>query len=210
MEPVNLPKYVPDGALPEIPDYPVDGEWLRRRYRISKAAFHNRKNALPSVTGIKQGKRVLFTPEEVFVFDAMDWYIDQGFTLEEVAAAQKSFEDGQDPDAAVETATARRTQKDLALSPQADRFARDLAAVVAKAVEQLAPRPQLDPLRPMRLLDEAAEKDYVISTAMLANILGFSVQTVHSFSNPEHRHGFELTKIDRGKWMVKKLKQGRR
>lgn len=208
LESVNLPKYIPDGALPEIPEQPVDGEWLRRRYRISKAAFHNRKNALPSVTGIRQGKRVLFTPEEVFIFDAMDWYLDQGFTLEEVAAAQKSFIGAADDEGELEVETPSRTQHGhLAISPQADKFARDLAAVVAKAVEQLAPRPQLDPLRPMRLLDEAAEKEYVLSTAMVANILGFSVQTVHGFANPEYRHGFELTKIDRGKWTVKRMKK---
>lgn len=210
MKTVNLPKYVPDGALPDIPDFPVDGEWLRRRYRISKAAFHNRKNALPSVTGIKQGKRVLFTPEEVFIFDAMDWYLDQGFTLEEVASAQKSFEVAEDLDRTLEVEPQKRSQGELALSPQAVRFGRDIAAVVAQAVEQLAPRPQLDPLRPMRLLDEAAEKEYVLSTAMLANILGFSVQTVHGFANPEYRHGFELTKIDRGKWIVKRFRHGKR
>lgn len=205
LENVNLPKYVPDGALPEIPDYPVDGEWLRRRYRISKAGFHNRKNALPSITGIKQGKRVLFTPEEVFIFDACDWYIDQGFTLEEITAAQRSFTDAEVPEP---IEPARSSQGELAISPQADKFARDLAAVVAKAVQQLAPQPQIDPLRPMRLLDEAAEKEYVLSTAMLANILGFSTQTVHGFANPEYRHGFELTKIDRGKWTVKRMKRG--
>lgn len=203
LESVNLPKYVPDGALPDIPDHLVDGEWLRRRYRISKAGFHNRKNALPSITGVRQGKRVLFTPEEVFVFDACDWYIDQGFTLEEVAAAQKTFIDAMPPEPV-------SNQSDLALSPQADKFARDLAAVVAKAVQQLAPQPKTDPLRPMRLLDEAAEKEYIISTAMLADILGFSTQTVHGFANPEYRHGFELTKVDRGKWTVKRMKRGQR
>lgn len=146
---------------------------------------------------------MLFTPEEVFVFDACDWYIDQGFTLEEVAAAQKTFIDAMPPEPV-------SNQSDLALSPQADKFARDLAAVVAKAVQQLAPQPKTDPLRPMRLLDEAAEKEYIISTAMLADILGFSTQTVHGFANPEYRHGFELTKVDRGKWTVKRMKRGQR
>jgi hypothetical protein len=207
LESVNLPKYVPDGALPEVPDHLVDGDWLRRRYRISKAGFHNRKNALPSITGVKQGKRVLFTPEEVFVFDACDWYIDQGFTLEEITAAQRTFTGAEVPEP---IGPARSTQSEIAISPQADKFARDLAAVVAKAVQQLAPQPQTDPLRPMRLLDEAAEKEYVISTTMLADILGFSTQTVHGFTNPEYRHGFELTKIDRGKWTVKRVKKNNR
>jgi hypothetical protein len=202
-----LPPYKPDGTLPAIPEHPVDGEYLRRRYRLSKAAFHNRKNALPSVKGVRQGKRVLFTSDEVYVFDAMDWYMDQGYTLEEVAEAQKGFvasaapEDDSDDYEPVEN----NAQGQLALSPQADKFARDLAAVVAKAVEQLAPRPETDPLRTLRLLDEAAEKDYVLTTRMLADVLNFSVDTIHGFKTPEHRHGFELSKVAPGKWTVRRM-----
>jgi len=203
----NLPPYKPDGTLPPLPEEPVDGEWLRRRYRLSKAAFHNRKNALPTIKGIRRGKRVLFTPDEVFLFDACDWYVDQGYTLDEVLEAQKDFVTanfGPDEEAELEQVETS-PQNNLALSPQADKFARDLAAVVAKAVEQLAPRPQTDPLRTLRLLEEAAEKEYVLTTRWLADVLEFSVDTVHSFKSPERRHGFELTKVAPGKWTVRRL-----
>lgn len=206
----NLPPYPGnDGTLPALPEEPVDGEYLRRRYRLSKAAFHNRKNALPSVTGIRRGKRVLFTPDEVYLFDACDWYVDQGYTLEEVLEAQKGFvsanvDRGEEDGDKYEQLEAVKGAN-LALSPQADKFARDLAAVVAKAVEQLAPRPQTDPLRTLRLLEEAAEKEYVLTTRWLADILDFSVDTVHSFKSPELRHGFELTKVSPGKWVVRRL-----
>jgi len=203
----NLPPYKPDGTLPALPEEPVDGEWLRRRYRLSKAAFHNRKNALPTIKGIRRGKRVLFTPDEVFLFDACDWYVDQGYTLDEVLEAQKDFVTanvGPEEEPQLEQVEAS-PQNNLALSPQADKFARDLAAVVAKAVEQLAPRPQTDPLRTLRLLEEAAEKEYVLTTRWLADVLDFSVDTVHSFKSPERRHGFELTKVAPGKWTVRRL-----
>ncbi len=205
-----LPPYKPDGTLPPIPEYPVDGEYLRRRYRLSKAAFHNRKNALPSIKGMREGKRVLFTPDEVYIFDAMDFYIDKGFTLEEVAAAQKVFKTAIDTEEGDEEEYQRietSTQGKLALSPQADKFGREMAAIIAKVVEQLAPQPQRDPLRTLRLLKEAAEEEYVLTTRMLADVMGFSPETIHGFKNPEHRHGFELTKVGPGKWTVRRLKK---
>jgi hypothetical protein len=208
----SLPPYNPDGTLPPLPEEPVDGEWLRRRYRLSKAAFHNRKNALPAVKGVRRGKRVLFTPDEVYLFDACDWYVDQGYTLDEVLEAQRGFvtanlsAEEEAEEAAIEQLDTG-SRNNLALSPQADKFARDLAAVVAKAVEQLAPRPPSDPLRTLRLLDEAAKNDYVLTTRWLADILEFSVDTVHSFKSPELRHGFELTKVAPGKWVVRRLEK---
>lgn len=161
---------------------------------------------------MREGKRVLFTPDEVYIFDAMDFYVDKGFTLEEVAAAQKVFdsaieteEDDGEEDQYQRLETPNKGQ--LALSPQADKFGREMAAVIAKAVEQLAPRPQTDPLRTLRLLKEAAAEEYVLTTRMLADVLGFSPETIHGFKSPEHRHGFELTKVAAGKWTVRRLKK---
>lgn len=155
---------------------------------------------------------MLFTPDEVYIFDAMDFYIDKGYTLEEVAAAQKEFgsaEEAGEDDGGQEVYQRHDApnQVALALSPQADKFSRDMAAIIAKAVEQLAPKPQTDPLRTMRLLKEAAEEEYVLTTRMLADVLGFSRETIHGFKSPEHRHGFELTKIAAGKWSVRRLKK---
>ncbi len=193
-------------SLPPLPTEPVNGEYLRRRYRVSKAQFHNRKNALPSVTGFKEGKRVLFKPEEVYLFDAADWYLEQGYTLDEVRDAQRTFESaGVVPTGASEESTS--TVEALSLSPSADKFARDLAVVVAKAVEQLAPRPKNDPLRTLRLLDEAAEKDFVLTTKWLADVLEFSPATLRKFEPVEHRFGFELKKVATGKWRVRRLRE---
>ena len=206
----NLPPYHPDGTLPPLPEEPVDGEWLRRRYRISKAAFHNRKNVLPSIQGIRRGKRVLFTPEEVYLFDACDWYVDQGYTLEDVMETQRGFASAsvqgrdEEGDEVYEQLQAP-VNSSLAMSPQADKLARDLAVLFAKAVEQHAPKPQSDPLRTLRLLEEAAEKQYVLTTRWLADVLDFSAATVHGFRSPERRHGYELTKVAPGKWTVRRL-----
>jgi hypothetical protein len=210
----KLPPYEPDGTLPPLPEEGVDGEWLRRRYRLSKAAFHNRKNALPSVKGFKHARRVLFTPQEVYLFDACDWYLGQGYTLEDVANAQEDYleansgvEDTEEVFEQLETPTPapNTSTTSLSLSPQVDKLGRDLAAVVARAVEQLAPRPETDPLRTLRLLDEASEKDYILTTRWLAESLGYSERTVQGFKSPVVKHGFRLERLAAGKWTVKRL-----
>jgi hypothetical protein len=209
-----LPPYRPDGTLPAVPEVPVDGEHLRRRYRLSKAAFHNRKNALPSVKGIKQGKRVLFTPDEVYTFDALDWYLDQGFTLDEVAGAQQGFDAAVPPDDNEEETTIQKTSQstpnDLNLSPQAFQGLKFLAQEIVKDTLKQLPRAEMDPLKTLRLLDEASDKEYVLTTKMLADVLGFNDKTVHAFKSPQYRHGFELTKLGPGKWTVKRLKANKR
>jgi hypothetical protein len=193
---------------------PVDGEHLRRRYRISKAAFHNRKNALPSVKGIKQGKRVLFTPDEVFSFDALDWYLDQGFTLDEIAGAQQGFDAGVDSEDNEEATTIQKTHQptssEINISPQGMQGLKFLAQEIVKETIKELPRAQSDPLKTLRLLDEASDKNYVLTTKMLADVLGFNDKTVHAFTSPQHRHGFELTKLGPGKWTVKRLKPSQR
>jgi hypothetical protein len=203
----HLPPYPGHGEnLPPLPTEPVDGAYLCRRYRVSKAQFHNRKNALPSVSGEKVGRKVLFKPEEVYLFDAADWYLEQGYTLDEVREAQRTFESaGVVPDSEGAAPDANSEVAALSLSPSADKFARDLAVLVAKTVEQLAPQPQTDPLRTLRLLDEAAEKTFTLTTRVLADVLGFSPQTLHKFEPVEHRHGFELKKVAAGKWRVRRL-----
>jgi hypothetical protein len=205
-----LPPYRPDGTLAPVPELPVDGEHLRRRYRISKAAFHNRKNALPSVKGVRQGKRVLFTPEEVYIFDALDWYLDQGFTLEDVAGAQQGFDVAVTSEDNEEETTIQKapqpTSSEFNLSPQGMQGLKFLAQEIVKETIKDLPRAQSDPLKTLRLLDEAADKEYVLTTRMLADVLGFNDKTVSAFTSPQQRHGFELTKLGPGKWVVKRLK----
>lgn len=198
----HLPPYPGHGEnLPPLPTEPVDGAYLCRRYQVSKAQFHNRKNALPSVSGEKVGRKVLFKPEEVYLFDAADWYLEQGYTLEEVRDAQRTFESaGVVPVVTGPAVVEPPSGGLLSLTPENKQV---LVAVVEAAVKQLAP--QTDPLRTLRLLDEAAEKTFTLTTRVLADVLGFSPQTLHKFEPVEHRHGFELKKVAAGKWKVRRL-----
>ena len=132
--------------------------------------------------------------------------MEQGYTLEEERVAQRTFESPWFVLDAEESVPAANSEvAALSLSPSADKFARDLAVLVAKTVEQLAPQPLTDPLRTLWLLDEAAEKTFTLTTRVLADVLGLSPQTLHKFEPVEHRHGFELNKVAAGKWRVRRL-----
>jgi NADH:ubiquinone oxidoreductase subunit E len=100
---------------------------------------------------------------------------------------------------------ATSTTSDLAtVSPSMRQFSNEMAKHISDALEKYV-QPQKDPLRPMRLLNEASEQRYEITSKMLANILEMKVGTIHSFANVEQRHGFEITKSGPGKWRVKRL-----
>jgi hypothetical protein len=214
MELKGLPPYDPMlSGLPPIPETPVDGEFLQERYGLSKAAFHNRKNSLPSIKGIRQGKRVFFPPQEVWLMDACHWYLKSGYSLTEVLQAQEGYEVAPASDANGGKATIEVTPigkapegaSTLAVSPQAAQLSKDLGNLILQAVQAVAPKAQSDPLRTHRLLEEAAEKEYILTNKMLADTLDFKPETVRGFKTVEYRHGFELTKVGAGKWKVRRM-----
>jgi hypothetical protein len=206
----GLPPYDPmQSGLPPIPETPVDGEFLMSRYGLSKAAFHNRKNSLPSIKGIKQGKRVYFPPQEVWLMDACHWYLKSGYSLTEILQAQEGYQAVVPPQAddidVTPIGKAPEATGTLAVSPQAAQLSKDLGNLILQAVQAVAPKAQSDPLRTHRLLEEAAEKEYILTNKMLADTLEFKPETVRSFKTVELRHGYEITKIGAGKWRVRRL-----
>jgi hypothetical protein len=209
----GLPPYSPeDSTLPPIPGTPVDGEFLIQRYGLSKAAFYARKNYLPVVKGTRSGKKVHFSPEEVFLFDACDHYLRLGFSLQEIREAQEGLGDDleQAPGEQVEVKPLGKTDTEtstLAVSPQAAQLSKDLGNLILQAVQAVAPKPERDPLRTLRLLEEAAKQQYVLTNKMLADTLEFKPDSVRSFKAIEHRHGYELRKLGPGKWRVRRLSE---
>lgn len=199
---MKLPEYQPDGSLPQLPEEPVLGTDLERRYGISKAAFHKRRAVVPSVQGIRRGRFVYFPPEEVYLLDAVHFYLRQNFSLEDIQAAYQHGESGLNEAIEIE---ATSSSSDLAtVSPSMREFSDTMAKHIASALEKYA-QPPADPLRTHRLLEEASEKRYEITSKMLANILGMKMNTVHSFGSQELRHGFEITKSGPGKWRIRRL-----
>lgn len=210
----GLPPYDPEKSdLPPLPTAPVDGETLMGRYGLSKAAFHHRKTFLPGIGTIRRGKRVFFPPSSVYLLDSTHWLIEQGFTLSEVKEAMEGFDTGTLDDVLDEApidvgepvAPVAVTEGTLAVSPQAAQLSRDLGLLIVKAVEAVTPK-QYDPLRNHRLLTEAAEHKYVITTKMAAECAGVSVSTVRRWGDTQEIHGFEFRRVGgRLKWQVRRL-----
>ena len=211
----GLPPYDPEKSnLPPLPTTPVDGEALRERYGLSKAAFHHRKTFLPGIPSIRQGKRVFFPPSSVYLLDATHWLKEQGYTLSEVKEALDEFDTGQLSDTVDETpievgepvpTRLAATESTLAVSPQAAQLSRDLGLLIVKAVEAVTPK-QYDPLRNHRLLQEAAENKFVITTKMAAECAGVSASTVRRWGDTQEVHGFEFRRVaGRLKWQVRRL-----
>lgn len=209
-----LPAYVPDGSLPPLPSGPVLGSDLEKRYGVSKAAFHKRRAAVPHAMGTRKGRFTYFSPEEVFQLDAIHTYIRSGFSIEDVAEGYREGADGggsvsEGPDwgadriGAVDVESTNTSSELATVSPSMRQFSNEMAKHISDALSQF--QPPSDPLRPMRLLEEAAEKRWVLTSKMLANMLEMKIGTVHSFAKVEQRHGFEIVKSGPGKWKVKRL-----
>lgn len=225
MQFTDLPPYDPATSnLPPLPTTPVDGETLMHRYGISKAGFHNRKQGLPSIQGIRRGKRVYFPPSEVYLLDATHWYLETGYTLGEVQEALQGFDastiDIGLEDAPIEiehpthqtegngmpTGSIQATQEStLAVSPAAAQLSRDLGLLIVKAVEAVVPK-ENDPLRIHRMLTEAAEKQYLMTSKMAAECAGVSISTIRRWEETAQIHGFEFQRVwGRQKWRVRKM-----
>jgi len=216
----DLPPYDPATSnLPPLPTTPVDGETLMRRYGISKAGFHNRKQGLPSIEGIRRGKRVYFPPSEVYLLDATHWYLETGYTLGEVQEALRGF-DASTIDIGIEDAPIEveetppqqptggiqaTPESTLAVSPAAAQLSRDLGLLIVKAVEAVVPKDK-DPLRIHRNLTEASEKQYLMTNRMAAECAGMSIDTIRRWGETHQIHGFEFKRVwGRQKWKVRKM-----
>lgn len=198
--------------LPEVKE-PMTGEQLQKRYEISKSQFHNRKNAMPFIQGFTHARRKLFSVTECFQLDAAHYYLKQGFTLEDLSNAYKDWEPELIDGSSYEVENLDREEGEpvvqqmalAAIDPSIQQFSSELGKLVVQAVQEVAPKPLHDPLRPFRLLKEAAEDRYEITSKMLAEILELKLSTIHSFPDGEERHGFRFNKNGKGKWLIERL-----
>lgn len=213
-------EFVPSRALPAEP---VDMAFLMKRYgSISHQTFLNRRGAVPGLAGRKAGKRVLYGQEAVAIFDAIDFYILKGATLKEITAhwKEKGGHKG------VVTEEVKETYEEKALDIEADTTTTDIvvqgvkqgdlenaterlgeviALKVEKAVERAMRAANQDPLRTQRLLKEAATAGYLVTTAQISEIVGFSRKSVQSWEELEERFGYRFTRVKKGHWRITEL-----
>ncbi len=206
---VPLPPYEPDGSLPPVPLEEVTAKDLIARYEVSKQTLYTRLAAV-GVSGTKRGKQVFFNSEEVFRLDAGHHFLGKGYGLKDLrdACSADSVPAGEEvvdvgapaPGAGVPPSDSQ--QMELTIAPQQERVVMALTTAVQQALQATAPVPPSDPLRPYRLMQEAAENRYQLTSRSLAEILEISISTVHSWGKVVSRNGFRIRRVGAGRWRV--------
>ena len=202
---MTLPPYEPDGSMPPLPTQEVTAKDLIARYEVSKQTFYTRLSAV-GVTGTKRGKQVFFAPVEVHQLDAAHHWLSKGYGLKDLRDAAASFEDpvvDVDADADPSAPTASRAeQMELTIAPQQERVVLALTTAVQQALQASTPPPPADPLAPYRMLKEAAEEKYQLTSQSVREILGLSQSTINSWGPEVRRNGFLLKKVGPGRWRI--------
>ena len=78
-----------------------------------------------------------------------------------------------------------------------------LADAIAEAVRRVSDDKLTSPLQVHRYLAEAEERNYVLSTKQLAQILNQSNSSLHGWNRETVRHGFTFVRDGMGKFRVK-------
>lgn len=197
-----LPPYEPDGSFP-IPDHELTAKDLVDRYGVSKQTLYTRLSAI-GVTGSKRGKQVWFDQSEVFRLDAAHHYLGIGYGLKDLKEACGSFDaDAVEVDAPIPASGSGSAQQtELVIAPQQERVVLALTTAVRQALEATQPAPVRDPLRSYRLLQEASDQKYQLTSQSLREILEVAQSTINSWSAEVSRNGFLLKRVGPGKWRV--------
>ena len=196
-----LPPYEPDGSFP-IPDHELTAKDLVDRYGVSKQTLYTRLSAI-GVTGSKRGKQVWFDQSEVFRLDAAHHYLGIGYGLKDLKEACGSFDaEAVEVDAPASAPGPAPTQTELVIAPQQERVVMALTTAVRQALEATQPAPVRDPLRSYRLLQEASDQKYQLTSQSLREILEVAQSTINSWSAEVSRNGFLLKRVGPGKWRV--------
>jgi hypothetical protein len=196
-----LPPYEPDGSFP-IPDHDLTAKDLVDRYGVSKQTLYTRLSAI-GVTGSKRGKQVWFDQSEVFRLDAAHHYLGIGYGLKDLKEACGSFDaDAVEVDDPLPASASVPTQTELVIAPQQERVVMALTTAVRQALEATQPAPVRDPLRSYRLLQEASDQKYQLTSQSLREILEVAQSTINSWSAEVSRNGFLLKRVGPGKWRV--------
>ena len=196
-----LPPYEPDGSFP-IPDHELTAKHLVDRYGVSKQTLYTRLSAI-GVTGSKRGKQVWFDQSEVFRLDAAHHYLGIGYGLKDLKEACGSFDaEAVEVDGPASAPAPAPTQTELVIAPQQERVVMALTTAVRQALEATQPAPVRDPLRSYRLLQEASDQKYQLTSQSLREILEVAQSTINSWSAEVSRNGFLLKRVGPGKWRV--------
>jgi hypothetical protein len=199
---VTLPPYEPDGSLPPIPMEEVTAKDLISRYEVSKQTIYTRLAAI-GVTGTKRGKQVFFSPVEVHQLDAAHHWLSKGYGLQDLRNAAEEGAGDQVVDVGLPTPeVSAHQQMELTIAPQQERVVMALTTAVQQALQASTPAPPKDPLAPYRMLQEASDKKFQLTSQSVREILGLSQSTINSWGPEVSRNGFLIKRVGPGRWRV--------
>ena len=204
--------------LPPLPTQPLTLQEALERYRLSKPSFYARAEAA-GVSAVRRGKRVYYTPEAVWSLDHCHKLLHDGHSLKEVKARVENFAKTTEADEELELPLPVKTeppaQPNQALSKLETSALEAFSSFTGvqnrlsnqlEALTSQTQRATSDPLRPQRLLKEAADNEFTLTAAQLAEVVGCGTGTLREWAkNPlTVKYGFVLTRETDQFWTVRK------
>ena len=150
----------------EIDNFPVSQ--LQSRYSIGKQAVYNRLDAL-DIKPFKEGNRSYITAMQLRSLDELHQHIAAGGTMADFSA-KKAL--GERVDSQLDMV---ESQLDIVDKPSLPTQAANLGELV-KAIAQ-AVQPPADPLHYMDVLERAAEKGWLLTTAEVKQLISVKPKT---------------------------------
>jgi hypothetical protein len=228
-----LPPY--DASYGLRPANDLTNDDLLKRYGVTKPTLFKRRDALVDnkwITPEKVGPRIYYSPQDVHLLDQCSWWVSKGYTVPEVVAhlkqQEKAFKSSEgryqegwdaaenaftsaDVVGAVDVEAENSTTELIIRGVQAS--TRDLQVLgdevisrLAKAVEDGVRRAlPKDNLSVYDFLTKAADKNYLLTSKVLADGLGVKSSTVNSWPDESDRLGFRLIRIAKGNYRVRPL-----
>lgn len=228
-----LPPYDGSYGLVSADNYTNDD--LLNRYSVTKPTLFKRRDALVDNGWIKPekvGPRLYYSPEDVHLIDQVSWWVSKGYTVPEVVAhlkqqerAYKSEEERYQAgweaaenaftnadvvgavDVEARNATTELVVRGLQTSAKdlqvlGEEVIAKFAKAVGAEVRRALPK---DNLSAYDFLTKAADKNYLLTSKVLADGIGFKTSTINSWADETDKFGFRITRITRGNYRVRPL-----
>ena len=186
----------------EIDQFPVSE--LKDRYQIGRTALYERMNTL-AIKPTKHGTKSYLSGEQLRRMDDLELHLKSGGGLADFAKlVQQTF---------TEQTERLSTPNPQAISPaQSSSMGTVIEGIVQSVFTRIAPQPAQAGMRlaHLRELEEAHEKNWILSTSELADLLGLSANTVRGYGDRFEEAGFVFTRSgtrSRGEvaWSVGKI-----
>lgn len=171
---------------------------FEQRYKLTRSNIYNRINGLKEkgyqLEPMKQGARSIFSAEQGAIMDRLHNHLlagnDIGSFPDSDGRVQMSHPVERPTGHLVERPTMQ--QDSLDRSPATLGIASLVEAIAGKLAEVI-PTPQPDPLADLRLIQEACDQQWLLSTSQIAPLLGVKSLSGASFE----RYGFTFTRAGR-------------